>query len=130
MAAILTGCYDDCENGNYKPYDCNENKPVEGEVTLEITIDNLNPEVPIEFFLGDVEENVFYFADTLSIQKFTYTLPNNYYSVRAKYKAIINGNLVTVYSIDGGSLDAFQNDYCDGTCYDTGTLNLNAELEL
>jgi hypothetical protein len=130
IAVMIAGCYEDCEDGDYKPADCNESKPVEGQVTLKITLNNMNTQVPVEFFIGDVEENVFYFADTISTQTVSYTLPNNYYSVRAKYRAIINGNSVTVYSIDGGSLDAFETDYCDGVCYSNGSLDLDAKLEL
>lgn len=128
IAVFLSGCNEYCDD-NYKPSDCNENKPAEGDLTLEITIDNLNPEVPVEFYIGDVEENGFYFADTITVGEITYKLPNNYYSVKAKYKAVIDGRTVTVYSIDGGSLIPVTNEYCDGTCYDTGRLNLNAKLE-
>jgi hypothetical protein len=129
MAVMISGCDEDCDDGNYKPYDCNDYKPTDGEVTLNVTLDNMNTQVPVEFFIGDVEENVFYFADTIATQTVSYTLPNNYYSVRAKYKAIINGNLVTVYSIDGGSLDASETDYCDGVCYSDGTLTLDGSLD-
>ena len=130
IVVCVAGCDEECEEGNYKPGDCNESKPIEGEVILKITIDNMNAMVPVEFFIGDVEENIFYFADTIVTQSVSYTLPNNRYAVRAKYKAIINGKLVTVYSIDGGSLDANETDYCDGDCYENGSLTLDAKLEL
>ena len=126
----LAGCDESCEDGNYKPNDCNENEPVQGDITIKVTINEMNPEVLIEFFFGDVEENIFYFSDTLDTEEVHYKLNNNDYSVRAKYKAIVNGQLATVYSIDGGQLSPFKTDYCDGTCYEEGVLSLNARLEL
>ncbi len=129
-ALVFYSCSETCEDGNYKPPDCNGSSPAEGEVQLKITIGKLNPSVPVEIFIGDVEDNNFCFADTLSVEEFSYTLSNNDYSVRAKYKAVIGGDTVTVYSIDGGSLQPSESEYCDGTCYNAGTLKLNARLEL
>ena len=126
----FAGCDKNCEDGHYKPYDCNENEPVQGDITVKVTINEMNPAVLLEFFFGDVEENIFYFSDTLDCEEVHYNLNNNDYSVRAKYKAIVNGKLATVYSIDGGKLSPSKSDYCDGTCYEKGTLSLNARLEL
>lgn len=127
---FISGCTGDCENGDYKPSDCLENKPAEGILRVEVTLDALNPVVPIEVYYGDYENNVLFFADTLNVFDLEYYVPNNDYSVKAKYKAMINNRLVTVYSIDGGNISSTTTNYCDGDCYSEGTLTLNAKLDL
>jgi hypothetical protein len=127
---FISGCTGDCENGNYKPYDCLENEPAEGILRVEVTLDALNPVVPIEVYYDDYENNLLYFADTLDVFDYEYWVPNGDYSVKAKYKARIDNRLVTVYSIDGGNISSTTTNYCDGDCYSEGRLVLNAKLDL
>ena len=129
MLLLITGC-DDCSDGNYKPYDCLEREPAEGILRIEVTQDGLNPIVPIEVYYGDYENNALYFADTLNSFYYEYWVPNGDYSVKAKYNAMINNRLVTVYSIDGENISPSVTNYCDGDCYSEGRLVLNAKLDL
>jgi hypothetical protein len=129
MILLITGC-DDCSDGNYKPYDCLEREPAEGILRIEVTLDGLNSVVPIEVYYGDYENNALYFADTLNSFDYEYWVPNGDYSVKAKYNAMINNRLVTVYSIDGGNISSSVTNYCDGDCYSEGRLVLNAKLDL
>ena len=130
IVSFFSGCTGDCENGNYKPSDCLENKPADGILRVEVTLDALNPVVPIEVYYGDYENNLLYFADTLDVFDYEYWVPNGDYSVKAKYNARINNRLVTVYSIDGGNISSTTTNYCDGDCYSEGNLTLNAKLIL
>lgn len=127
---LITGCSDDCSDGNYKPYDCLEREPSEGILRIEATLDGLNPVVPIEVYYGDYENDLLYFVDTLGTFAYEYWVPNGDYSVKAKYNARINNRLVTVYSIDGGNISYSSTNYCDGDCYTEGRLVLNAKLDL
>jgi hypothetical protein len=127
---FLTGCGEDCSDGNYKPYDCLEREPAEGILRIEASLDGLNPVVPIEVYYGDYENNLLYFVDTLDSFAYEYWVPNGDYSVKAKYSARIDNRLVTVYSIDGGNISSSSTSYCDGNCYTEGRLVLNAKLDL
>ena len=130
MLILLSGCDENCRDGNYKPYDCLEREPAEGILRIEVTLDGLNSIVPIEVYYGDYENNLLYFADTLDTFAYEYWVPNGDYSVKAKYNARIDNRLVTVYSIDGGNISYSSTNYCDGDCYTEGRLVLNAKLVL
>ncbi len=127
---LLAGCGEDCSDGNYRPYDCLEREPANGILKIEVTLDGLNPIVPIEVYYGDYENNLLYFADTLDSFAYEYWVPNGDYSVKAKYNARINNRTVTVYSIDGGNISPSSTNYCDGDCYTEGRLVLNSKLDL
>ena len=130
MLILLTGCDENCNDGNYKPYDCLDREPSEGILRIEATLDGLNPVVPIEVYYGDYENNLLYFVDTLDTFAYEYWVPNGDYAVKAKYSARIDNRLVTVYSIDGGNISSSVTNYCDGDCYTEGRLVLNAKLDL
>jgi hypothetical protein len=130
MLLLLTGCSEDCSDGNYKPYDCLDREPSEGILRIEATLDGLNPVVPIEVYYGDYENNLLYFVDTLDTFADEYWVPNGDYSIKAKYSARIDNRLVTIYSIDGGNISSSSTSYCDGDCYTEGRLVLNAKLDL
>lgn len=116
---------DEC---TYKPTDCIEDKPTLGDVTILVTIDNLNSEVPITLFEDDVEHNRIVLQDTLHTDSKTYRLGYNYYSAKAIYKYEIDGEIVTVNSINGDELEYNEEEYCDGTCYTEGSIKINVEL--
>ena len=116
-----------CTKG-YKPSDCVETRPSGGSLIIQVTIDGMNPRVPIAVYLGDVENNIVAFVDTLDVTSVAYYIENGDYAVKATYRAIIDGSLATVYSIDGGNLSPSSTEYCDGTCYGEGTLALDAKL--
>lgn len=115
----------ECNKG-YKPSDCIEKAPATGTVEVRVTISDMNTSVPIAIYRGKVEQNVVVFRDTLTASSKQYLLENAEYSIRAVYKAFVGGSLVTVYSIEGGTLSADSKEYCDGTCYNQGMIVLNA----
>jgi hypothetical protein len=119
---------DDCPEG-YVPIDCNSSAPKQGFVQVSITTNSLNPAIPITIFYGDFENNKIFFRDTLTSNT-EYELANDTYSVRAQYTAVIDGDTVTVFSVDGDDLDYTEDEYCDDTCYEKGSIELDAELDL
>ncbi len=116
---------DGCDKG-YKPSGCRENEPPTGILRVTVTISSMNPRVPIAVYYGTVDANDVAFVDTLDQTTREYSVPNREYAVTAKYAAIIDHASATVYSIEGGSLSPDHADYCDGTCYTEGTLELGA----
>jgi hypothetical protein len=41
-----------------------------------------------------------------------------------------NSQIITVFVVDGGQLDASSDEYCEGNCYEPGELNLDLTLDL
>jgi hypothetical protein len=119
---------EECNNG-VAPLDCNQKEPSHGELKVEVTIDAMNIEIPITVYYGDIEANDVVFNDLLGGDK-TYRLPNDEYAVRASYIAVIDEQVVTVHSINGGILDAGKTEYCNATCYSEGKLTLDATLDI
>ena len=118
---------DECDN--YAPDDCITEKPSYGKVKIDITHNSLNLSVPITIYKGDFEDGNIVLKDTLSSDR-TYRLPNGYYSVKAEYKVELTQGIVNVYSVDGWDLDSEKDSYCDATCYEEGTIYLDARLDL
>ncbi len=114
-----------CDKG-YKPSGCRENEPPTGVLRITVTISGMNPRIPVTVYYGTVDANVVAFVDTLDQATREYSMPNRDYAVKAKYAAIIDHAPATVYSIEGGSLSPDHTEYCDGTCYAEGTLELDA----
>ena len=122
-------CEDESEDEcTYKPSNCIEEEPEFGYVTIKVTINSLNPEVPISIFNGDVEENDIVLQDTLNANSKTYHLEYTYYSVLAIYKATIDNEIVTINSINGEELEYQVENYCDGVCYTEGNIEIDVEL--
>jgi hypothetical protein len=117
---------DECNN--YKPSDCIEEKPEYGYITVIVTINERNPAVPVTIFEGDVEDNIIVLQNTVKINMKSYRLVNNYYSVKAVYKSVIDGENVTINSIKGDELEFESEEYCDGVCYSEGEVVINVEL--
>lgn len=118
---------EECEDG-YAPFDCETSPPSYGTLIIEITNNYLNPAVPVIIYSGDFEDGKIAIQDTLSAET-SYILHNDYYSVRAEYKVMLDQDLVTVYSVDGGTLDYESESYCDDTCYEEGVETLDATLD-
>jgi len=115
---------DECTDG-YKPVDCVEARPAEGTLRVQLSIDGLNPAVPVVVYSGTIEQNNVVFTDTLRVTPVEYRLPNGRYAVRARYRSVMGRDTVTLYAIDGGLLEEASTDYCDGTCYREGVLSLD-----
>ncbi|MBU0993107.1 MAG: hypothetical protein KJ737_11495 [Proteobacteria bacterium] len=53
---------------------------------------------------------------------------NGAYSARATYKVRLDGEIMTVYSVDGDLLEADADVECGHTCYDEGDIDLDVTL--
>ncbi len=119
---------EECSEG-YKPLFCDEFEPSYGTINVQVTLNDLNPFVPITLYSDDFEYNNIVLEETLNVNNKSYNMPNDYYSIKALYKAIVEGDTVTVYSVDGRRLESRSEDYCDGTCYSEGNIDLDAEFD-
>ena len=120
----ITGCeqedldiYTDCDN-------CLDQIPDSADLWIDLTINDENPLVPLEFYIGDYEDGEIYRVDTVD-EEFI-ALPaeiGTYYSVKAKYQ--VDGK--TLYAIDGDKLKVVNGDEeCGPPCYyiTAGTLDV------
>lgn len=107
---------------------CDSSKPNEGTVNIEVTINELNPEVSIELYRGDIEDEKLLQVIKMTEDKIKLDLPNEKYSARVKYKALVGDEMVTVYSLDGDFLEAHSYTECGDTCYKEGDIFLNVTL--
>lgn len=107
---------------------CGHFKPHEGRVHIEVTINSLNPEVSIEIYYGDIEDHDLMEERILTEENLKLTLPNGAYSVRATYKVNLDGEIVTVFAVDGDELEPDDYLECGDICYDEGDINLDATL--
>lgn len=117
-----------CDEGeSKKPSDCNSSIPSGGTVSVSIVTNSINPTVKIEIYEGNIEDGKLIISENLSSDK-SYTLPNGYYTAQAFYKVNYEGHVVTIKAVDGKELDYSSQNYCDGTCYSDGSINLDCEL--
>ena len=129
MAGMLTSCSEgECDKG-YKPSDCVTTEPGVGVVRIDLTINVLNPRVPLTLYRGTIEQNNVVLTDTADVPVAEYRVPNGYYSVAAHYRSLMGGDTVTVVSVDGSTLRSESTEYCDGTCWHEGSITLDAMLQ-
>ncbi len=95
--------------------DCYWEKPDSEFLVLNLTINELHPEVPIVLYRGDVEDGQVDWVDTARESPFqVYSAVNQYYSVSAEYK--LDGK--TIKSIDGDDMKAkFVSESCEYSCW-------------
>jgi len=117
---------EDCDPA---PYDCIEYKPEEGNLIIEVTLDNLNSAVPVVIYHGDIEDEQVVLVDTIDTDTGESWLANDDYSVTAEYRLLKNSQEMTVYVVEGGNLDATSTEYCEGDCYEEGVLTLDVTLD-
>ena len=111
---------EECNKGD-KPYDCIESRPSHGTLTINVTINALNPKVPIEIFKSNYIDERLYLRDTLTTSSKKYYTRNSAYAVKAIYKKMIDGKIETLLSVNSGDLSAEKTEYCDGYCYEEGS---------
>lgn len=132
IALFIISCsiYNEEEECYYMPSDCVKSAVIEGTVDIELTYNNLNPIVPVIVYRGMVETGKELFRLDCSPKSHSFTLMGNeYYSIKAQYQYKRGDSLITVYSVDGGSLESKSKSYCEGSCYSPGTLELKAILD-
>lgn len=129
MPPIVASCSEgECDKG-YRPDDCVTTTPGEGIVRIDLTINVLNPRVPLTLYRGTIQQNDVVLTDTVEVPVAQYRVPNGYYSVAARYRSLMGRDTVTIVSVDGSTLRAESTDYCDGSCWREGSMTLDAMLE-
>ncbi|MCB2220338.1 MAG: hypothetical protein KQI35_08090 [Bacteroidetes bacterium] len=95
--------------------ECYQQKPEWVQLNAKVTINSENPFVPLTIYKGDFENGVVDWIDTTWKEDYWVDVkPDEYYSVKAKYK----DGTKTIYAIDGDNvkLKLSRND-CDVECY-------------
>ena len=115
MAILIISCD---KNYDFFEVDCSECyriKPDNGELIINVTINNENPEVPIAIYRDKIESGRIRIRDTVSEKTVYIEVPlNHYYSVKAKYKV---GN-DSVFAVDGDRIKTQRvTDQCDTICW-------------
>ena len=128
LLALLAGlsCTDK-EELDYAPPNCRHSKPETGSMIAEVSLNPQNPWVPLKIYLGDVDENHLVLEDTLRTHAKEYLLGvDEYYSVTVRY---LHGE-DTVLVMDGGDLDAKEEEFRDATCWWVKDLKLDLRLRI
>ena len=107
---------------------CLDTPPEHGTVNIKATIDALNHVVPVDIYIGNIEDDHFYGTEFLSKEHTELTLPNGTYSIRAAYFAMVNGEKVSVFVVDGDTLSEGTGYGCSDPCYEEGSIDLDVSL--
>ncbi|MFW5775167.1 MAG: hypothetical protein ACOCW2_02660 [Chitinivibrionales bacterium] len=129
FVCLNSTCLDDNEECTHAPYWCDHSKPSYGLVTIEISRPRDNSPVPVSIYRGDIEDSVMVKSLLLREDTYSFSLPDERYSARARYITIIDSAQAIVNAIDGGTLEAESEEYCEGYCYTEGTLTLDLVLK-
>ncbi len=106
--------YDTDECDNFDESDCVQARPLEGDLTIKLTINEENPEVPYIIFENDIENKDTVLVDTAYNEQESVKVPlNEYYSIMAKYKS---GDKI-IYAVDGDRIESYSEDKCGYTCW-------------
>ena len=114
-----------CEEGSFDfNVNCDEcyiSKPDSADLIVHLTFNELNDSIPLIFYRGKIEEGREEWIDTASVQDYPdgkyYLLSpvNEYYSIKATYKA---SNNRTIVAVDGDKLVTRHiSDACDTDCW-------------
>lgn len=124
---IFLGCkskYEDCTEDDYKA--CNTYRPVTGEVRIQVTINNENPEVTILAFEGDFEDGNLVWEKVVRQPRYTVIMSTDKkYSFTTTYKKDIK----SIVAVDGGKLKVSSYTMCEYTCYETNLLEIDLVLK-
>lgn len=95
--------------------DCYSFEPDSADLIVELTINAENPEVPLVFYRGKIEDNVIEWVDTSRVEVlYLYSPVEEYYSVKAFYKT----GEETIIAVDGDKLKTREvTESCDYTCW-------------
>ncbi len=127
MLFINCSLFNDDED-NLAPFDCDTTIPQTGQVTFELTLDELNPEVKVELYIGKIDNGLLVDTFTTSLETTTKYYPNDNYSALAKYQYIHEGTLIELKVVDEDDLQYSSETYSDKTCYEIGSINLDLSL--
>ena len=117
LLMVLCGVFISCKDG-FDDIDCSEclsYKPLDGELYIDVTLNDKYQEVPVIVFKGKIENGDTMVVDTIYEPRGYIDVPlNEYYSVMAIYKS---GNSV-IYAIDGDEFNRHKIEgECNGTCW-------------
>jgi hypothetical protein len=107
----------DNSDESYYCISCISEHPDSERISIKITVNAENPEVPVIVFSGKfnpahLSDTVF--LDTLDIKEFTVKVPTDqYYSVMALYK----DGKDSIFAVDGGKFEAKKISGCQNTCW-------------
>lgn len=106
---------------------CYQEKPDFGDLQIDLTINDENPNIPVVIYKGEFDKGIVEVVDTVSDDFFSVDVPiNEYYSVTAEY--IVNGRKILV--VDGDEIRTGKVvGSCDQTCYVIRGGFINARLK-
>ena len=109
--------------------ECYTTRPEFATMTIELTINEENPQVPITIYLGEYEKQFVRVTDTAYSSVVSIDLPPaRFYTVRAEYNV---GNK-TIYALDGDEIELLKvTSQCDSTCWviEGGEVNVRLKFD-
>jgi hypothetical protein len=123
ISANFWGCLNNDICDPDLPVECEfYDQPLYAPLNILVTIDDDNPYVPIEIYVGDVEDGNLYLTDTL-VDDARYEVDiDARYSATATYQNLGR----TIIAVDGDRVKSKSSDNCGITCWEakSGTINL------
>jgi hypothetical protein len=115
LVGISTSCNEDIVLFEVDCSECYTQRPAYAPMTIKLTINEENPEVPFTIYLGEYEKDQIRIEDTAQYSIISVDLiPSRYYSVRAEYH--VGGK--TVYAVDGDEIELVKvSSQCDSVCW-------------
>jgi hypothetical protein len=124
LFASCDNVFVDCENYDYS--DCDQVEPADGELKVELTINNENQSVPVVIYKGNFEDRDTILDTLISENQLRYYLPvDRSYSVAATY---FSGNK-TIVAVDGDRMEKKSRKVCSATCWRVKGNNLDVRLK-
>ncbi len=126
IIAIFNSCGDYVDCSTYDFADCPIEEPISSNLYIELSIDSENDSVPVEFYIGRVEDGILDTSFIATENEYVFELPvNEYYSAKAEY--ISHGKKVIV--IDGNEMRTYQTSKCEQYCWQIKGDVLNIKLK-
>lgn len=115
ISVVAVSCYDDFTFDEINCSECYRVRPENGEIIINVTINNENPGVPVKIYRDKIETGRLRIKDTVKTNRVYFEVPlNHYYSVIAKYSV---GN-DSVFAVDGERIETKKiTDQCDTICW-------------
>jgi len=111
---IISSCDDYVDCSDYDFSDCTFEEPTTGFLQITLTIDSSNDSVPVDLFIGKVEDGIIDTSFIATEIKYVFELPINvYYSVRAEYNSLGT----KVFAIDGEEMETYLSSECEQECW-------------
>jgi len=119
MAVVLGSCSTSSSEEGLYCIDCRAEEPDSDKISIDITINNENPEVPIMIFKNKYNPSAnldTIFNDTVNVGSVSVKVEiNKFYSIQASYKS---GTKI-IHAIDGGLFETKKLAGCQNTCWQT-----------